>query len=221
MPRIHSSFAVVLLSTLSALGCAAPERHSEDFVESDQVDSLSVDVGSGDVWLRGADVAEVSVHARIEGDRNHLGHAFTAGTLTLVDDCHDSRCSVDIDATLPAGVPVTVHTGSGDLVLEDLLGTVTLRTGSGDIQGDHVAGANLDIEAGSGDLALSVAEPAEHIRATTHSGDVRLSVPSGAYRLDVNTDSGDRHIDGITNDPSAPATLDVSTNSGDIRVNGY
>jgi hypothetical protein len=211
----------LLTSTLVA-GCGVNENvHLEHATIDDAVSSITVDVGSGDVRLRGSDVSAVSVTARIEGDPNHLGQALDNGQLTLFDDCHQTHCSVDVTAVVPAGVPVDVHTGSGDVRIDDLLATILVRTGSGDIAGAGIAGADLETETGSGDIALDVAEPAERLELRTGSGDVSLGVPSAAYSLSITTGSGDRHVNGVTNDSGAPGSIDVFTGSGDVVIRGY
>jgi len=206
---------------LAATGCAEPETHTERTVIEEPVASLTVDVRSGDVHIHGGDVDEVTATATIEGDSNHLGHAFTGGKLTLVDECHENHCNVDVSVAVPSGVSVAVQVGSGDLEVDDMLGTITVATGSGDILGNRLAGAALDAETGSGDVALEVSEPAERIHVRTHSGDVVLGVPAGAYRLNVGTSSGDRHLSDVANDSSASGSIDVFTGSGDVAIRGY
>jgi DUF4097 and DUF4098 domain-containing protein YvlB len=173
------------------------------------------------VTLRGADVSDVAVSARIEGTTNHLGHGFNDGKLTLVDDCHESHCSVDLTATVPAGVALEVHTGSGDLLVVGMLGAIALHTGSGDIDGRGLAGTDLVADTGSGDVALGIADPAERVHVKTGSGDVLLDVPGGSYDLRVGTGSGDRSFSGLVDDPSATSVLEVTTGSGDVTIRGH
>jgi DUF4097 and DUF4098 domain-containing protein YvlB len=190
-------------------------------VIDDPVESLTVNVGSGDIRIYGGEVSEVTAEARIQGPSNHLGHALTDGKLTLVDDCHENHCNVDIAVTVPSGVSVTLEVGSGDLELDDMLGTIGASTGSGDILGHGLAGASLDAQTGSGDVALDILEPAEQIQVRTHSGDVLLGVPAGAYRINVETSAGDRHLNHVSNDSNAPGSIDVFTNAGDVAIHGY
>jgi hypothetical protein len=222
--KMKSSFnacCALCALVLGAVGCAEPEVHTERAVIADAVQSLTVDVGSGDVHVRGDDVQEVNVIARVEGASNHLGHALTGGKLSLVDDCHENHCSVDIDVVVPAGVAVEVHTGSGDIALAALLGSILVRTGSGDVLGSELAGVGLSVETGSGDVTLGVSEPAERIHVETHAGDIALGVPSGRYRLNVATLAGDAVVRDVSNDASAPASLEAITRAGDVAVRGH
>jgi DUF4097 and DUF4098 domain-containing protein YvlB len=161
------------------------------------------------------------VSARVEGDSNRLGHSLVDGHLALFDDCNDDPCSVDIGATVPTGVPIELRTGSGDCTLDGLLGTLSIHTGSGDIDGWALAGTELDATTGSGDVRLDVTAPAERVHVRTGSGDVFLDVPSGSYDLRVDTGSGDEHFHSVSNDSSAPGTLEITTGSGDVTIRGH
>jgi len=221
MHRNPLRIPVFVALLLAAAGCSEPETHTESVVIQEPVTNLTIDVRSGDIAIYGSDDAEVTATARIQGPSNHLGHALTGGKLTLVDDCHENHCNVDVSVAVPSGVSVEVHVGSGDLEVNDMLGAISLETGSGDILGYDLAGADLRTETGSGDVSLDVSEPAERIHVRTHSGDVLVGVPAGAYRLNVGTSSGDRHLNDVSNDSSAAGSIDVFTSSGDVAIRGY
>jgi hypothetical protein len=221
MRSLLQPILATLLLPVVAAGCYGADRHTERASFDERVESVSVDVGSGDLTLRGGDVAFVTVTARVEGDANHLGHSLSDGHLALFDECNDDHCSVDINATIPAGVSVELHTSSGDIHLDGLLGTLSLDTGSGDIQGSSLSGADLVAVTGSGDVDLDVIAPAERIHVRTGSGDVHLDVPSGSYALRIDTGSGDTSVRGITDDAGALNTLEVTTGSGDVTIRGH
>jgi len=213
-----------LLSCVSALAASAcgmhePNLHSERLDVPDAPRALRIELGAGDVSLRGADVDSVSVTAKIDGPTNHLGHTQDQDTLTVFDECHEDPCSVDLSLEVPRNVALKLRTGAGDVWLADARGDTSIRTGSGDIRGLGLSGVNFDAETGSGDAHFELA-PALSVRLRTSSGDVALSVPSGAYRLDVSTGSGDQHVDGVSDDPSAAGTIDVATGSGDLQITG-
>jgi hypothetical protein len=222
MRSLSLDVLVILLLPVLTAGCYDDDadRHTERAALEDGVESVSVDVGSGDLVLRGSDVAGATVTARVEGDTNHLGHFLHDGHLTLFDDCNDDPCSADISATIPASVPIHVHTGSGDILIDGMHGTLSLNTGSGDIQGGSLSGADLVALTGSGDVTLGVIAPAERIQVRTGSGDVHVDLPSGPYALRIDTGSGDTSVRGITNDAGAPGTLEVTTGSGDVTIRG-
>jgi hypothetical protein len=201
--------------------CYDAEVHYENAVIEEPVVSVTVDVGAGDILLRGAEVSAVTIDARIEGPSNHLGHAWQDGELVIFDDCHDHHCSVDLNVLVPEGVGLALHTGSGDIEVARTRGPLLLRTGSGDIAGSSVFGGDTDVETGSGDVELEVPGEIGQLLAKSGSGDIRLDVPAGAYRLDVSTGSGDREVRGVDDAADASGSLRVRTGSGDITIRGH
>lgn len=202
-------------------GCYDAERHTEQLDVTQAVSSVRVDVGSGDVRVQGAGVADVSVSARVEGPENHLGSSLDGDVLTLFDDCHEQHCSVDVRAVVPTGVDVELHTGSGDIDVSRLLGALVLHTGSGDVSGADLAAVELSAQTGSGDISLEVNGPAKNVTLETGSGDVALGVPAGSYRLSVSTGSGVRRLNGVANDDGAHGSIRIRTGSGDVTIDGY
>ena len=74
-------------------------------------------------------------------------HSFNIGILG------SSYAYLDLQAQLPANVPVSIHTGSGDVYAGGLAQLET-HTGSGDLHIDHIAG-EVSVTGGSGDVELS------------------------------------------------------------------
>ncbi len=70
-----------------------------------------------------------------------------------------------------------VSTGSGDIALDDVAGSLELQTGSGDIEGHALREvARLDVGTGSGQVALSLdAARLAGSEVEAASGDVRIS----------------------------------------------
>ena len=160
----------------------------------------------GDVRVTGADVDEIIARAKITCwaadsesahgciDDTDLRLEQQAGEWVLLTSLGSDRGTrVDVDLTVPRAFDLTVSTGSGDLWLEDLSGSQTVTTMSGDI-----SVASL----GSG--------PADRHHASTKSGDIVAAELSGEVTL--NTLSGDVAVNGFA------GALRVSTKSGDIRV---
>lgn len=196
-----------------------PNLHPERLDIQEGPSSLVIDVGSGDVWLRGAAVTGVFVSAKIDGPTNHVGYGLADDVLTVFDDCHEDPCSVDLNVELPANLALSLRTGSGDVRLDNLRGDISLATGSGDIAGHGLAGVKFSAETGSGDARLELS-PARRVHLKTGSGDVALTVPGGVYRLDVSTGSGDQKLAGVSNDANAEDSIDVTTGSGDLKIEG-
>ncbi|MEY4544146.1 MAG: hypothetical protein RL685_341 [Pseudomonadota bacterium] len=211
---------VFLAAVALSAACALEPTHDEPLAVEQPVLALSVNVGSGDLHIVGADVSGANVVARVQGDRNHLGYELSEGRLSLFEDCHEDPCAVSIAAIVPAAIPFEIRTGSGDVRIEGALEQLLVDVGSGDVEGIDLAGRDLRVKSGSGDIDLSVFDPTEVVSVRAGSGDVSLAVPSGSYRLSVDTGSGDRSVKGIIDDASAGASIAVDTGSGDVRVRG-
>jgi len=134
-----------------------------------------------------------------------------------------------VEASVPAGIPVTVDVGSGDakvrglaslksavgsgdLEAHDIKGAVTTSIGSGDATFENTGAIDVD-SVGSGDFHANRVNGDARI-GTVGSGDAKLSDVAG--NVEVGTvGSGDLDIDGVR------GNLTVRTKgSGDVRHHG-
>jgi hypothetical protein len=187
---------------LSAVACGGGAVHEERFELSSPVDELAIDVGSGDLEIVGADVALITVIAKVQGEANHLGSSVEGRRVELFANCNEKPCGLDISATVPSPLLLELSTGSGDITAKDL------------------TGASVRVRTGSGDVSLRTAMPVEQLDAQTGSGDVDVAVPHGTYELELRTGSGGEHVEGISRDPAAAAQIKLTSGSGDISLHG-
>jgi DUF4097 and DUF4098 domain-containing protein YvlB len=154
--------------------------------------------------------------------------------------CHfvTGNCSFDLHAVVPAGKRALISNGSGNVTLANLTGPVSAGTGSGDVSGNAVSGANAAFETGSGDISiaglasakvtassgsgditLTFTEVPAHVRVSTGSGDVSLVLPRGntLYRVNAATDSGGRVVT-VPTSSASQHVITVSAGSGDISI---
>jgi hypothetical protein len=141
------------------------------------------------------------------------------------DDYH--HVSIDYEVTTPANTMLVAESGSGDLQLANLNGTVQAHTGSGSIRADKLgAGSKLEtgsgeieatnlmgsttLQTGSGDLRAQLGAPGDVV-AGTGSGTIKLENVQGAVKAE--TGSGNLEISG---QPTSPWKL--QTGSGDINL---
>jgi hypothetical protein len=137
--------------------------------------------------------------------------------LTQVASARVELESGDIAADRIAG-DASLQTHSGDIRVNGIGGAATLVSRSGDIDGLAIAGGkSVRAEAHSGNVTLTLTDPAS-VTAKALSGDIDLTVPrSGAYRVEHRADSGDFDSE-ITSDPKAQLVLNLDTESGDSHV---
>lgn len=111
----------------------------------------------------------------------------------------------------------TVRASSGDILLNDIAGdTLEIATSSGEIEGDKVKYSSIGFEASSGDISM-LRLFSDDVNCKTSSGDIELydseaknikgSASSGEITLELNGNAGDY-------------SYRIETTSGDIKVNG-
>ncbi|HWQ23198.1 MAG TPA: DUF4097 family beta strand repeat-containing protein [Gaiellaceae bacterium] len=134
--------------------------------------------------------------------------------------------SVEVRIACPQGADLDLTGGSTDLWVEGELGTVRVRTASGDVHLDRVRG-ELEARTASGDVRvretagetsllsvsgdLSVAAHSSSLTARTVSGDVAVGTVRAP--LTVGTTSGEVELEAVE-----AGEVRVQTVSGDVRI---
>jgi hypothetical protein len=153
-----------------------------------------------------------------------------AGNIIRVGEGGDDSArhvNIDYEITTPANTMLVAESGSGDLQLSNLNGTVKAHTGSGSIRADKLgAGSHLEtgsgsieatnlmgsttLQTGSGDIRGGLGSAGDVV-AGTGSGTINLTGVQGAVKAE--TGSGSLEIGG---QPTSPWKLE--TGSGDISL---
>jgi Putative adhesin len=176
--------------------------HGQSRVTIDNADA-TVRPGSGD---------KISLSANLLGSLAPPSFSSRSGAsgLILHSQCWawSGFCSLKYDITAPAGLPLTVFDGSGDLnasgfrghvalsdgsgdvAASDLTGTISLATGSGDINASALNGDGVQLSDGSGDIFVS-GLAATDITGNDGSGDLTLTFTKAPRQVDVTVGSGD------------------------------
>jgi hypothetical protein len=156
------------------------------------------------------------------GRQPQLGFEITAPKGTSLAA---SVASADVSGTGSFG-DIEVRSASGDVLFEEVAGLATIKTASGDVRLEG-AGRGADVKTASGDVRLSKVE--DRLRATLVSGDLEVygvagsthaSTVSGDIRIE-NASRGDATLRSVSGDmlldvvPGCSVWLDVSSLSGD------
>jgi hypothetical protein len=107
----------------------------------------------------------------------------------------DNALRIDYEITMPAATPLTLRTVSGDIDAQDLAGAVTLKSISGDLQLANLSGP-VQARAISGDIRLTGLPGRAPVSAESISGDVDASwPPAREAELTLKSLSGEVYAD--------------------------
>lgn len=242
----------ILLAAATGLLATAAFAADSSFERALTVSSnpqLSVYTGSGFIHVSPGSDSEVHIMAHVHANRgwfdNHdvdariqqivanppiqqNGNIVIIGSHDHNDNSLFRNISIDYDIKTPKSTTLKADTGSGDLRISDIDGTVSaesgsgnvdihnigpnarLGSGSGNIRADGIRGG-ASLETGSGDIELRQ-QAAGDVKAQTGSGSIHIHEFHGGLR--AGTGSGDITVDGM---PSADWRLD--TGSGSVHLN--
>lgn len=242
------------LASLFAVLPPAVAAHSQDFDRTLNVSAQSdlyVSSGSGHIHVFPGSDNSIHVKAHLHANSNAGGDVDErirqisrnppiqqSGSTVHVGDVNgDDRrlynnITIDYEISAPKSVALNLHTGSGDLDIDNLGRFLKADTGSGSIRAHGIAGP-ADLHTGSGDIELQQVASGE-VRAQAGSGSIRINGLSGA--LTAQTGSGDIEANGQITGSSklqsgsgsirahlghdAHLNVDAFTGSGSIHVAG-
>ncbi|MFZ5480904.1 MAG: DUF4097 family beta strand repeat-containing protein [Myxococcota bacterium] len=211
-----------MLLTLLACGLVETETEHAALVEDGPFAHVEIELGAGDVVVRGdpeATGADGTFTATFSETPPAIEHWVDDGVLHVEGACVaiQAVCELSLAVTLPADVSVTIATGSGDAVVEGIVGDLVAESGTGDVTARGLAGY-AELKTGSGDVCAE-SEGFDRIEAETGSGDIVVTVPPGVYALTAESGSGDVDVaPDVRSDGAAEAVIVAQTGSGDVSI---
>ncbi len=193
--------------------------------------SLTIEIGAGSVSIQATATAETIV--RVDGPRADdvvveqrgeeivvLGREADRGWGFL-----GGRGPLDVVVTAPAGSNLVAQIASARLTADGRLGTARVRSGSGEIWIEEIAGdgaiesgsgtlevraaaGDLRLKAGSGDIAIGHA--GSGLEANLGSGSIEVGFVGG--RATLRSGSGDMRVG------EAASDIEATTASGDVTI---
>lgn len=149
------------------------------------------------------DILVVDVPPLLAKDSPGTGFAITLGPLSF--STQTTRVDVEID--LPHDADVKAKTKSGDISISGEAGSVTAKTGSGDVTLEHTQ--QIHLATGSGDVSVRSCRSGS---ATTGSGDISIQEASG-HELQCRAGSGNIRLSRTQTQQTTAAT-----GTGDISL---
>lgn len=216
--RIHSAAGVVRVAGWNVPhGSLLAETTSGDIrAERLTGQTIGLTSRSGDVLVQKAQVTGTASFESASGD------------VRVSDGGGGTRASVrtqsgSAEVSNLRAEQVHVETVSGDAVLHDVAGALTVKTVSGDVEASGADSPAVSLLTVSGDARWQPAGPfSGSFAGTTVSGDLRLALPAGSdTRVEMNTTSGSLHL----NLPLTETTLTekhaagkLGTGTGSVRL---
>src|ERR1700723_2713196 len=207
--------------------------------------TLHVSTGAGYIHVSPGSDNQVHIVGHVKGSNSWWGGGSSddavsrvannppinqAGNIIRVGEGSDDsmrHVSIDYEITTPANTMLAAESGSGDLQLSNLNGTVQAHTGSGSIRADKL-GAGSRLETGSGSIeathlmgSATLQTGSGEVRAELGSaGDVVAGTGSGSIKLTnvqggIKAETGSGSLE-ISGQPTSPWKLE--TGSGDISL---
>jgi Putative adhesin len=244
LPR-RAAATILVAMTMYLPAAMAAEKSFDRTLQVNGPVTLHVATGSGYIHVAPGSENQVRIVGHVKSrdsfwggsSEDAVGRVATnppidqAGNIIRVGEDHGNdwshHVSIDYEITTPANTMLVAESGSGDLQLSNLNGTVKAHTGSGSIRADKL-GSGSRLETGSGTIeannltgATTLQTGSGEIRAQFSSaGDVVAGTGSGDIKLEnvqgvVKAETGSGTLE-ISGQPTAPWKLE--TGSGDISL---
>ena len=195
---------------------------------------LDIRLGSGDVDVETADVAETTVEldgrddvveeARVECRVRDDGHEITVD-LTKAQRRFGRGRDVTVRVSAPLGTDLKCQSGSADIEGRGDLGDVDIQTGSGEVDLGAVSG-DAKVNAASGDVEIT--SVAGEMKINTASGDIEVEsvgrdgrINSASGDVQIREVGGELHVNSASGDVNVREVGvggSVNTASGDVRI---
>ena len=214
---MKGALAVVGLCAVAALASCTTTTTTEAVDVADPVDAVVVDVPSGRIDVVGGSRVTVGQRRVLRSRRGkpEVRQVIEGRTLRLTVVCPRgplTSCSVDLLLAVPSRLDVNVRTGSGDVSLDSVAGRTEAKTGSGVVTLRGLSGP-ATAETGSGDVDAGGLRGAT-FAATTGSGAIRAHLTALPESVSLKTGSGAITVDV----PRGVYRIETRTGSGSVQV---
>ena len=186
---------------------------------------LYISTGSGNIRIHPGSDTEIHVIGHVHASWSAFGDVDSrirrivenppitqSGNAIHVGESTDhglNNISIDYEVTVPNSVALNLHSGSGDVEVDQVGRYLSATSGSGSVRAHGVHGP-ADLQSGSGDIELEQ-QAAGDVKAKTGSGSIRIHGLNGSFN--AKTGSGDIEAEGRITGESM-----ISTGSGSVRL---
>jgi DUF4097 and DUF4098 domain-containing protein YvlB len=117
---------------------------------------------------------------------------------------------------VPRGLAVRVSSGTGEIQLSSLAGTVTAQSGTGLIVASGLTSPTASFATNLGEIDAAFATAPDTVHATTNLGAINLRVP-GTVSYDVSGDAGSAIIT-VPQSSESRHVIDATCNLGSLVI---
>jgi len=110
-----------------------------------------------------------------------------------------------------------LDSGGGPATATLIGGPLTVVTGGGNLLAQDITAATATITTGGGDATVVFSAAPKSVKLSTDGGMAVLAVPGGPYAVTADSGGGPESL-GIATDPAARPTLTVSSGGGALRI---
>ena len=234
--KVRALLAGFAVLAVLAAGCSTSTTETDARID-EAFASVLITVGAGDVTVeRTTGRVEWFATAEFSGQRPAFEPTVVGGVLVVDDGCAGGDgCSVRYTIRVPESTSVEGSSGSGDIRVTGLIGsisvvtvsgtvflntvngTISVESRSGDIVGTKLVAAIASFDSSSGDIDVAFENVIPDLVVDAGSGNVTAQLAGGPYNLDTETISGATDFK-IDDDNSAPNMIVLRTTSGDLTV---
>lgn len=174
---------VAVLLALKLVAYLLVQQHGETLDFRGPVHAVEIEVGAGEVTVRGDDRRDARVRrtTRHSLRRPRPYEHVDDGVLRLLAPTGMVQYEIDV----PASASVSIRAASASATVIGMHGRVELRAGAGSLEGRALAAPELRASTSAGSIRLSFDQQPGDVEVATHAGDVDLRLPHGPY--DVRT----------------------------------
>lgn len=198
---------------------------------------LWIESDDAGITLRPSDdgIVHVSASGTYRGERPAVSMSTSGSTIVVQQSC-PGRCTLDLNISLPAALPVMVRAQDGGVRATDLTGDLDVSGGDGGVSVDNPAGslrirlndggvtltgvrsAKVTVSLSDGGIDARFAAAPSEVTVATDNGGIDLDLPDDAsYYIETKAENGGVITD-LPSDRYTSRSITATTGNGGIAI---
>jgi DUF4097 and DUF4098 domain-containing protein YvlB len=228
MKILNYGFLIICTLAFNVWALNELSFEKEVSIAKNNAKAVIIDVGAGSLKVRGEDVDEISITAKVYSkeysglaelqesfddnvifDLQHKGSniVFKAKNKDKLFSFSDSNISIDVELIMPKDMHLEIDDGPGNVLITNINGMLEIDDASGSLNIQNI-GASVSIDDGSGSLEIS--NVFGDVRIDDGSGKIKITHINGSVYIDDG--SGDINITDVSEN------ITVEDGSGSVNI---